>query len=111
MNRIKRKVSDETRKKMSEAQTGKIVSEETKVKHKRKMSEVTKEKIRQAKKGKKASEETKAKLRDARKNRIITDATKQKISNSLIKYWKSVIWINEISENENKEFNDNLKDA
>ncbi len=53
------KLSEETKRKISEAHKGKIVSEETR----KKMSEVNK--------GKKLSEETKQKIREARKHQVI----------------------------------------
>lgn len=85
-----RKVSEETRKKMAKAQEGKCLSEE----HKQKLSEAhkgqiswmkgkhhseeTKEKISKAKKN--PSEETRAKLRDARKHqKIPTHHTKPEL--------------------------------
>ena len=58
----------ETKKRMSEAHKGKILSEE----HKRKLSE--------ANKGKKPLEETKQKLSEANKGHIVTEETKKKIS-------------------------------
>ena len=63
------KHSEETKRKMSEAQKGKKLSEETK----RKLSEIRKGKL---------SEETKKKMSEARKGRV-SEETKRKISESL----------------------------
>jgi hypothetical protein len=60
---------------------------------KRKMTDETKEKIRKGNKGKVVSEATKEKLKEARAKRIMTAETKEKIRKGLIKYWKNVIWI------------------
>ena len=63
-----KKLSEKTKKKMSESKRGHIVTEETK----RKIGERNKEKIR--------SEEIKRKLSEAHKGNILTDTTKRKIS-------------------------------
>ena len=61
-------VSDETKLKLSKALTGKIVTEETK------------EKLRQHNLGKKTSDETRQKLSVASKGKVHTEETKKKIS-------------------------------
>ena len=63
-----KKRSDETRRKLSEANYGKHLSEETK------------KKMREAKKGKKRSEETREKLREANKGKKLSEETKKKMS-------------------------------
>ena len=71
-------VSEETKRKLSEAAKGKHHSEETK----RKMSE--------ARKGKHFSEETKRKMSEAAKGKHFSEETKRKMSASI----KNLIWIN-----------------
>jgi len=72
---------------------------------KRKMSEETKLKISQGNKGKIVSEETKKKLRFAMMGKVPSEKTKLKIKQGLIKYWSNVIWVtdNEIKEVKAKE--------
>ena len=78
-------MSDETRRKLSEANKGKTLSEE----HRRKISESskghavtdeTRRKLREANKGKTPSEETRRKLHEALKGRTRTEETRRKIS-------------------------------
>jgi hypothetical protein len=52
------------------------------------------------------TEPIKANLKAARANRIITDETKEKLSKSLIEYWKKVIWTAEINEDKNNNENE-----
>lgn len=65
--------SEETRKKMSEWQIGKVLSDETK------------QKISKARSGQKDSEETRKKKSDGHKGKILSDETKMKISESRTK--------------------------
>ena len=65
-----RKVSDETRRRMSEARKGKYVGENSPVYGKR-YSEETKKKMSEAHKGKKMSEETRKKMSAAKKGKNI----------------------------------------
>ena len=106
----KRNVSEETRRKLSEANRGKVFSEETKRKlsesqkgrvfseetrrrmsesHKgRVLTEETKRKISEAKKGKKSkpfSEEHKRKLSESQKGKVLTEETRRKLSE--MKFW------------------------
>ena len=111
----KRNVSEETRRKLSEANRGKVFSEETKRKlsesqkgrvfseeTRRRMSEAkkgknhkpfseeTRRKLSEAKKGKKRkpfSEETRRKLSEANKGKVLTEETKRKLSE--MKYWNN----------------------
>ena len=65
-----KKLSDETRKKLSEANKGKKLSDETRKKMsdvKKDISDETRKKMSDAKKGKQLSDETKKKLSEARK--------------------------------------------
>lgn len=78
-------VSEETRRKLSEANKGKTHSEETKKKlsesHKGKtLSEETKQKLSEINKGKIFSEETRQKLSEANKGKTLSDETRRKIS-------------------------------
>ena len=68
--------SKETRKKMSEAKKGKTLSEETR----KKMSE--------AHKGKTLSEETRKKISEANKGKTLSKETRKKMSENNPKYWK-----------------------
>ena len=68
--------SKETRKKMSEAKKGKTLSEETR----KKMSE--------AHKGKTLSEETRKKISEANKGKTLSKEIRKKISENNPKYWK-----------------------
>lgn len=61
-------VSDETRKKLSDAHRGKVASDETK------------KKISSALKGKIVSDETKKKISDARKGMVFSNETRKKLS-------------------------------
>jgi hypothetical protein len=75
-------VSEETRKKLSEAGKGRIVNEETKQLLREKnggflVSEETRKKISKGNKGKIISEETRKKISVALKNRIVNEETKQ----------------------------------
>ena len=79
------KLSEETKKKMSEAHKGKHFSEE----HKKRMSESMKgkefseehkKKISESNKGKEFSEETKKKISDSHKGKKMTEETKNKLS-------------------------------
>ena len=78
-------ISEETRRKLSEAQKGKTHSEETKKKlseaHKGKThSEETRRKISEIQKGKTLSEETKKKLSEVNKGKTLSEEHKLKIS-------------------------------
>jgi len=72
-------ISEETRRKLSEAQKGKVVSDETKAKlseiakNRPPMSAETRRKLSEAQKGRKHSEETKRKISEANKGRGISD--------------------------------------
>ncbi len=87
---IGHKISEETKRKISEANKGKKRSEETKRKmslSKQNMSEETKRKMSEANKGKKRSEETKRKMSKAKKGRAspligrkLPEETKRKMS-------------------------------
>ena len=84
--------SDETRKKMSEAQKGKHLSEETCIKmsesHKGKVpwnkgkrhTEESRIKMSEARKGRTHSDETRKKMSEARKGRTHSDETRKKMS-------------------------------
>jgi group I intron endonuclease len=86
-----RKRSEESRRKMSEAAKGKVVSEETRrkiseVRKGKKRSEETKRKISEYQKGKKRkklSEETKRKISEAKKGRVLSEETKRKIGEAV----------------------------
>lgn len=72
---------------IKETHTGKVVSEETRIKLSnantgKKVSDETKEKLRQINTGKVHSEETKLKLSLASKGRIVSEETSKKISDS-----------------------------
>jgi hypothetical protein len=94
-----KKLSDETRAKMSEAKKGKKLSEEHRAKigaAKKNMSAETRAKISEAKKGhnnpfygKKLSAETRAKMTEAHKGKKLSAETKQKLSESTTKYWQN----------------------
>ena len=89
-------ISDETRRRMSEAHKGRNVSEETKIKlsvasknpseeTRRKMSEwirseETRIKISEASKGHNVSEETRRKISEAHKGHTVSEETKRKLS-------------------------------
>lgn len=80
-------LSTETRKKLSIAHKGKILSDECKAKLSavnkgRKHSEATKQKMSNSQKGKILSDECKAKIGAANKGRKLSDAARQKISES-----------------------------
>lgn len=68
--------SEETKRKISEANKGKV----SKLRG-RKLSEEVKNKISETEKGKVVSEETRQKLSDFNKGKIVSEETKQKISN------------------------------
>ena len=70
------KMSEETRRKLSEAKKGRKASEE----HRRKLSEV--------RKGRKHSEETKRKISEAERGKIVSEETKRKISEANKGIWK-----------------------
>ena len=81
-------LSEETRKKIAQAHKGKPLSEETRKKmsqaHKGKTkSEETRKKMSQAQKGKTLSEEQKRKLLQANKGRTLSDEHRQKIAQSM----------------------------
>lgn len=89
------KVSDETRKKISEANKGKKLSEEHKAKISKankgkKLSQTHKDKIGLAHKGKIVSEETRKKISASAKNREYTDDFKQKCKERQ----SNMVWIN-----------------
>ena len=78
-------MSDETRRKLSEAQRGKKHSDESKRQISegnagKKRSDESRHKMSESKKGNKASEETKRKLSKAQKGRQHTDETRRKMS-------------------------------
>jgi len=78
-----RKVSEETKRKISESHKGKKRTEESKRKMSgRKVSEETKRKLSAAQKGKKLSEETKRKISEVHKGKKLSEETKRKISES-----------------------------
>lgn len=82
-----KKHSLKTRRKMSKAAQGRVVSEETKAKMSEARvglvhSEETKAKISEAQKGKIVSEETKAKISSATKGKIVSEETREKISDA-----------------------------
>ena len=97
-NKMKgRKLSKETRKKISESNKGKKMSEESKIKigerHKGKnLSEETKEKLRQANLGKKTSEETKRKISESNKGKKMSKESIEKMKMNHVgskdKHWK-----------------------
>lgn len=72
-----RKMSNETKEKMSLASKGRIISEETR----KKLSEANKGKIGPTK-GKKLSEEHRRKISEANKGKIISEETRKKMSKS-----------------------------
>jgi group I intron endonuclease len=79
------KLSEETRRKISEANKGHIVSEETKKKigeanSGRKLTEEHKDKIRKINIGKKHTEETKRKMSEAGKGKTFSEETRRKLS-------------------------------
>jgi group I intron endonuclease len=76
---------EETRKKMSEAQKGRVHTEETRQRISKgnkglRRSEETKEKISEARTGIEFSEETKARMSEARKGKVASEETRRKIS-------------------------------
>ena len=79
-------VSDETRKKMSEANKGRTFSEETRRKmsesHKN-MSEETRRKLSEAQKGRTCSDETRKKISDAKKGKKFSEEHRRKISEAI----------------------------
>jgi hypothetical protein len=82
------KLSEEHRRKISEAQKGRKLSEATRKKISesekgKKASEATRKKMSESRKGMKFSEEHKKKLSIERKKRITTEATKQKMSKTM----------------------------
>ena len=87
-------MNEETKQKLSEANKGKTLSEETKQKLRKPKTEETKQKISEAKKGKTLSEETKRKISESNKKRLVekgvpfkgkhqSEETKQKISDAM----------------------------
>jgi group I intron endonuclease len=87
-----RKLTEETKRKMSEAQKGKQHTKETKAKmskaHKgRKRSDETKRKMSEAKKGRKCSDETKRKMSESRKGRTPTEEAKRNMSEAAKRAW------------------------
>jgi hypothetical protein len=83
---IGRVVSEETRKKMSESQKGKKLSEEQ-IEHLRELgrnvSEEIKKRISITNTGRKLSEETRKKMSDSRRGRVVSEETRKKLSESL----------------------------
>ena len=61
----------------------------------KKMTKETKDKISLANQGKKRTPETIEKMKEAKKNVVVTNETKQKLSKSLKKYWSNVVWVDE----------------
>ena len=85
MKRIGRKMTEEHRKKISEAKKGHEVSEETRQRLREfnmghKVSKETREKIGKAQKGRKVSEESRRKMCEVQKGRVITEEHKRKLS-------------------------------
>lgn len=85
LHRSVQKISEETRRKNSEAHKGVHFSEETRKKmsksHKsHNISEETRRKLSEAGKGKHLSEETKIKLREAQKGKKLSEETRRKMS-------------------------------
>jgi G:T-mismatch repair DNA endonuclease (very short patch repair protein) len=80
------KISEATRKKMSEVQKGRKFSEATRKKlsearkKRPKISEATRKKMSEAQKGRKSSEATRKKISEAGKGRKFSEATRKKIS-------------------------------
>lgn len=79
--------SEETKKKISKGNKGKVLSEDTIAKiresHKREnLSQETLDKMSAAKKGKSLSEEHRKKLSEAGRNRIVSEETRKKLSQS-----------------------------
>lgn len=87
-------MSEEARKKMSDAKKGKPSNR--KGKH---LSEETKDKLRKANLGKHHTEETKKKISEANKGKIFSEETRQKISESKIGFKHSEESKKKISEN------------
>ena len=97
MSEAKENISEETRKKMSDAQQGRLVSEETRKKMRetrKNISEETRKKLSDSHKGKHLSEEHKKKLSDAQKgeknyfyNRSFSEEHKRKLSDSTKRLW------------------------
>ena len=71
--------SEETKTKMSAAQTGKVLSEETKDKMRVPKSEETKAKMRTSQKGKPKSKEHKANMSAAQTGKVLSEETKNKL--------------------------------
>ena len=88
-----KKASEESKRKMSEARKGRKLSEEAKKKigevHKgRKLSEEAKKKIGEVQKGKKKhSEESRKKISEFNKGKLTSEETKQKMSEARKLYW------------------------
>lgn len=77
-------LSEETKRKMSEANKGQYVSEETK----RKMSEANKGKHNISRLGKHHSKETKRKMSEAHKGHLVSEETRKKLSEAKKgRYW------------------------
>ena len=85
MNLISHKQSEESRKKLSIAGKGKVISEETREKLRNAnlgkiVTEETRKKISKSSKGKVISEQTRKKLRDANVGKLVTEETRKKLS-------------------------------
>ena len=81
-------LSEEHKRKLLEANRGKVVSEETRRKigehHKGKvLSDETRRKISEAKKGVRRSDETRRKIGEGNKGKVISEETRRKISESM----------------------------
>ena len=99
--------SEETRKKISNANTGRVPTQETRQKISKSnmghgASEATREKLRRAATGVIKLPETIEKLRASMKNRIIKASTREKISLSHLGKSKSVDHVKKIKENKRK---------
>lgn len=79
-----KKLSEETKKKMSESRKGKLRPEAKEWLTGRIVSEETKKKISEAQKGKVVKETTKEKIRAARANQVITEETKEKLKGKVV---------------------------
>ena len=80
-------ISEETKKKLSEAKKGHLVTEETRkklseAKKGKHLSEETRKKMSAAKKGKHLSEETRNKMSESRKGKHLSEETRKKLSES-----------------------------
>ena len=111
-NKIGKKLSDETKQKISES-----ISGEKHPLYGKQLSEETKKKIGEAMKGRRLSEETKIKMREAKKGnknmlgKHLSEETKQKIGNSSKGRNKDRIWINNGVENRFIHFDEEIPEG